>query len=67
MSRWRGRARTGEVVAIGGGDAWTIGRSLTATGPGVGAVLAYAVIAVLLLRISVLLAVVVWPGCPSWR
>ncbi|MFE9958985.1 hypothetical protein [Micromonospora sp. NPDC005299] len=39
------RARTGEVVAIGGGDAWTIGRSLTATGPGVGVVLAYIVIA----------------------
>ena len=60
----RAQARTGEVVAIGGGDAWTIGRSLTATGPGVGAVLAYAVIAVLLLRISVLLAVVVLAGVP---
>ena len=58
------RALTGEVVAIGGGDAWTIGRSLTATGPGVGAVLAYAVIAVLLLRISVPLAVVVLAGVP---
>ncbi len=58
------RVRTGEVVAIGGGDAWVIGRSLTATGPGVGAVLAYVVIAVLLLRISVLLAVVVLAGVP---
>ncbi len=58
------RARTGEVVAIASGDAWTIGRSLTATGPGVGAVLAYVVIAVLLLRISVLLAVVVLAGVP---
>lgn len=58
------RVRTGEVVAIGGGDAWTIGRSLTVTGPGVGAVLAYVVIAVLLLRISVLLAVVVLAGVP---
>ncbi|MFD8604363.1 VC0807 family protein [Streptomyces globisporus] len=58
------RALTGEVVAIGGGDAWTIGRSLTATGPGVGAVLAYVVIAVLLLRISVPLAVVVLAGVP---
>ena len=56
------RALTGEVVAIGGGDAWTIGRSLTATGPGVGAVLAYVVIAALLLRISVPLAVVVLAG-----
>ncbi len=58
------RVRTGEVVAIGSGDAWAIGRSLTATGPGVGAVLAYVVIAVLLLRISVLLAVVVTAGVP---
>ncbi len=58
------RTRTGEVVAIGGGDAWTIGRSLTVTGPGVGAVLSYVVIAVLLLRISVLLAVVVLAGVP---
>lgn len=58
------RVRTGEVVAIGSGDAWVIGRSLTATGPGVGAVLAYVVIAVLLLRISVLLAVVVLAGVP---
>lgn len=58
------RVRNGEVVAIGGGDAWTIGRSLTVTGPGVGAVIAYAVIAVLLLRISVLLAVVVLAGVP---
>lgn len=58
------RTRTGEVVAIVSGDAWTIGRSLTATGPGVGAVLAYAAIAVLLLRISVLLAVVVLAGVP---
>jgi ABC-type bacteriocin/lantibiotic exporter with double-glycine peptidase domain len=58
------RLRTGEVVTIGGGDAWTIGRSLTATGPGVGAALAYAVIAVLLLHISVVLAVVVLAGVP---
>lgn len=58
------RVRTGEVVAIGSGDAWVIGRSLTATGPGVGAALAYVVIAVLLLRISVPLAVVVLAGVP---
>ncbi|CAA9335371.1 MAG: Heterodimeric efflux ABC transporter, permease/ATP-binding subunit 1 [uncultured Friedmanniella sp.] len=58
------RALTGEVVSIGGGDAWTIGRSLTVTGPGVGAVLAYVVVAVLLLRISVPLAVVVLAGVP---
>ena len=58
------RGLAGEVVAIGGGDAWTIGRSLTATGPGVGAVVAYAVIAALLLRISEPLALVVLAGVP---
>ena len=58
------RVRAGEVVAIGGGDAWTIGRSLTVTGPGVGSVVAYGVVAVLLLRISMLLAVVVLVGVP---
>jgi len=56
------QSRTGEVVAIGIGDVWTIGRSLTVTGPGVGALLAYVVIAVLLLRISASLALVVLVG-----
>jgi len=56
------QGRTGEVLAIGVGDAGTIGRSLTVTGPGVGAALAYVVIAVLLFRVSVLLAVVVLAG-----
>jgi ABC-type multidrug transport system fused ATPase/permease subunit len=58
------QARAGEVMAIGAEDAWVIGRSLTVTGPGVGAVLAYVAIAVLLLRISVPLAVVVLAGVP---
>lgn len=58
------RSRAGEVVAIGIGDVWTIGRSLTVTGPGVGAVLAYLVIAVLLFQISPPLAVVVVGGVP---
>ena len=56
------RSRTGEVVAIGIGDVWTIGRSLTVTGPGVGAALAYVVIAVLLFQVSAPLAVVVLGG-----
>ncbi len=56
--------RAGEVVAIGIGDVWTIGRSLTVTGPGVGAALAYVVIAVLLFQVSALLAVVVLAGVP---
>ncbi len=56
--------RAGEVAAIGFGDSWTIGRSLTATGPGVGAVVTYAVTAVLLFRVSPLMAVVVLVGVP---
>ena len=58
------RGRAGEVVAIGNVDAWTLGRSLTVTGPGVGAVFGYAAIAVLLFQISTLLAVVVLCGVP---
>ncbi len=59
------RSRAGEVVAIGIGDVWTIGRSLTVTGPGVGAALAYVVIAVLLFQVSALLAAVVLGGVPA--
>ena len=58
------RSRAGEVVAIGIGDVWTIGRSLTVTGPGVGAVLAYVVIAVLMFQVSPALALVVLCGVP---
>lgn len=58
------RSRAGEVVAIGIGDVWTIGRSLTVTGPGVGAALAYVVIAVLLFQVSASLALVVLCGVP---
>lgn len=58
------RTRAGEMAAIGVSDAWALGRSLTVTGPGVGAVLAYLVIAVLLLQTSVPLAVVVLAGVP---
>jgi ABC-type multidrug transport system fused ATPase/permease subunit len=56
------QSRAGEVVTIGIGDVWTIGRSLTVTGPGVGAVLAYVVIAVLLLQVSAPLTLVVVCG-----
>jgi ABC-type multidrug transport system fused ATPase/permease subunit len=58
------RITTGEVVSISSGDAWTAARSLTISGPGVGAIVAYAVVAVLLLRISPLLAVTVLAGVP---
>ncbi|QFY11053.1 ATP-binding cassette domain-containing protein [Nonomuraea phyllanthi] len=58
------RVTAGEVVTIGFGDAAVISETLTITGPGVGAVLAYAVVAVLLLTVSPLLAAVVLLGVP---
>ncbi|MFI9812522.1 ABC transporter transmembrane domain-containing protein [Saccharothrix variisporea] len=58
------RVGAGEVVAIGVGDVQAIAQSLTATGPGVGAVIAYVVVAFLLFSISPLLAVVVLVGVP---
>ncbi|WP_431961176.1 ABC transporter transmembrane domain-containing protein [Actinacidiphila sp. bgisy160] len=58
------RVTAGEVVAIGMSDVQAIAQSLTVTGPGVGAVVAYVAVAVLLLSISPLLAVVVLAGVP---
>ena len=58
------RSSAGEVAAIGMSDVQTIAQSLTVTGPGVGAVIAYVVVAALLLAISPLLAVVVLTGVP---
>ncbi len=58
------RAGAGEVVTIGVGDVQMIAQSLTAVGPGIGAVVAYAVVAGLLLSVSPLLAVVVLLGVP---
>ena len=58
------RVTTGEVVAIGMADVQTIAQSLTVTGPGIGAVMAYTLVAVLLFAISPLLAVVVLAGVP---
>ncbi|WP_214324293.1 ABC transporter transmembrane domain-containing protein [Nonomuraea sediminis] len=58
------RASTGDVVTIGIGDVIAIAASLTVTGPGVGAVISYGVVAALLLRVSVVLAVVVLLGVP---
>jgi ABC-type multidrug transport system fused ATPase/permease subunit len=55
---------TGEVVTIGIGDVWVISRVLTITGPGVGAIVAYVVVAALLLSVSPLLAAVVLLGVP---
>ncbi|MFJ6621815.1 ABC transporter ATP-binding protein [Kitasatospora sp. NPDC091335] len=58
------KVSVGEVVSIGTGDVAQISRTLTITGPGVGAVIAYLVAAALLLSVSVLLAVVVLLGVP---
>ncbi len=58
------RATTGEVVTIGFGDAAVMAATLTVTGPGVGAVLSYVVVAGLLLAVSPLLAAVVLLGVP---
>ncbi|MEQ4722871.1 ABC transporter ATP-binding protein [Nonomuraea sp. B19D2] len=58
------KVTAGEVVTIGFGDAGVIAHALTITGPGVGAVLAYVVVAALLLAVSPLLAAVVLLGVP---
>lgn len=54
----------GEVVSIGAADAAVIGQTMTITGPGVGAVIAYLAVAVALFHISALLAAVVLLGVP---
>lgn len=58
------QGRAGEVAAIGFTDSWAIGRSLTASGPGVGAVVTYVIIAILLLQVSPSLAAVILIGVP---
>jgi ABC-type multidrug transport system fused ATPase/permease subunit len=58
------RITAGEVVTIGIADVWVIARSLTVVGPGFGGAIAYAVVAVMLFRISPAIAVVVLAGVP---
>ncbi|MEO3976601.1 ABC transporter ATP-binding protein [Streptomyces sp. CAU 1734] len=58
------RVTAGEVVTIGFGDVGMMATALTITGPGFGGVIAYGVVAVLLLAISPLLALVVLLGAP---
>ncbi|WP_180686010.1 ABC transporter transmembrane domain-containing protein [Streptomyces gossypiisoli] len=60
----RRQVAAGEVVTIGVGDVQTIATSLTVIGPGVGAVVGYAVVAALLLAVSPLLAAVILLGVP---
>lgn len=59
------RVTSGEVVSIGAADLDRISRTMTSTGPGVGAVVTYVVVAILLVAISPLLAVVVLVGVPA--
>ncbi|HEX8869928.1 MAG TPA: ABC transporter ATP-binding protein, partial [Lentzea sp.] len=60
----RRKMSTGELTYLQNGDTARIAHALTSTGPGVGAVVAYAATAVLLVRISPLVAVVVLLGVP---
>ncbi|MEU1048028.1 ABC transporter ATP-binding protein [Streptomyces sp. NPDC005897] len=60
----RGQVGAGEVVTIGVGDVQTISTSLTAVGPGVGAITAYAAVGGLMLSVSPRLALVVLLGVP---
>jgi ABC-type multidrug transport system fused ATPase/permease subunit len=56
---------TGEVATVGGADIGHTSQVLTMTGPGVGAVIAYAVVAVVLWSVSPLLALFVLLGVPA--
>ncbi|TWD84199.1 ABC-type multidrug transport system fused ATPase/permease subunit [Kribbella amoyensis] len=58
------RVNAGEVVTVGITDVYTVAQALTVTGPGIGAVIAYAVVAVVLFTISPLLAAVILAGVP---
>ncbi|MFD5908735.1 ABC transporter ATP-binding protein [Streptomyces massasporeus] len=60
----RRQAGAGEVVTIGVGDVQTVSQSLTVVGPGIGAVVGYLVIAVLLVSVSGVVALVVLLGIP---
>ncbi|WP_442933334.1 ABC transporter ATP-binding protein [Micromonospora psammae] len=59
------RLATGEVATVGGSDIGWTSQVLTLTGPGVGAVVAYGVIAVVLWSVSPLLALCVLLGVPA--
>ncbi|BFV59657.1 ABC transporter ATP-binding protein [Kitasatospora sp. CMC57] len=59
------RVSAGELTHLQAGDIGRIAQTLTITGPGVGAVVAYAATAALLVRISGVIAVVVLLGVPA--
>jgi ABC-type multidrug transport system fused ATPase/permease subunit len=56
---------SGEVASVGGTDTRAIAESMTFAGPGVGAIVAYVVVGVVLVGISPLIAVVVLAGVPA--
>ena len=58
------QSSTGDLVTVSGSDIQRIGQVLTLTGPGVGAVVGYGVVTVLLLTISAPLAAMVLLGVP---
>lgn len=59
------KVTTGEVVTVGAADLDRVARTMTVTGPGVGGVIAYAAVAVVLFTISPVLAIVVLLGVPT--
>ena len=59
------RLAAGEVATVGGSDISNTSHVLTMTGPGVGAVIAYGVVAVVLWSVSPLLALFVLLGVPA--
>jgi len=59
------RLSTGEVIAVGSTDVNRIAQVLTFVGPGVGSIIAYVVVAVLLFNVSALLAAIVLIGVPG--
>ncbi|MFC8297286.1 ABC transporter ATP-binding protein [Micromonospora orduensis] len=59
------RTAAGEVATVGGSDIDWSAQVLTLTGPGVGAVVAYGVVAVVLWSISPMLALCVLVGVPA--
>ncbi|TLS44224.1 ABC transporter ATP-binding protein [Streptomyces montanus] len=60
----RRQVEAGEVVTIGVGDVQVISQSLTIVGPGVGAVVTYVFVAVVLMSVSLPLSAVVLLGVP---
>jgi ABC-type multidrug transport system fused ATPase/permease subunit len=59
------KLEAGEVATVGGSDIGNVSHMLTMTGPGVGAVMAYAVVAVVLWPVSPFLALFVLLGVPA--